>query len=67
MEDLKLKAILTDAAAYSIISTKSDGWIYFGSVKMGKTNEHCLEWLKNPLNEENLMGLLSQIEYYWNM
>ena len=39
MEDLKLKAILTDAAGYSVI----------------------------PLNEEHLLGLLSQIEYYWNM
>ena len=67
MEDLKLKAILTDAAGYSVITTKTDGWIYFGSVRMGKTNEHCLEWLKNPLNEEHLMGLLSQIEYFWNM
>ena len=67
MEDLKLKAVITDAAGYSLITTKSDGWIYFGSVRMGKTNEHCLEWLKNPLNEEHLMGLLSQIEYYWNM
>tara|TARA_R110001606_G_scaffold372201_1_gene529250 strand:- start:700 stop:1773 length:1074 start_codon:yes stop_codon:yes gene_type:complete len=67
MEDLKLKAILIDAAGYSVITTKSDGWIYFGSVRMGKTNEHCLEWLKNPLNEEHLAGLLSQIEYFWNM
>tara|TARA_R110001592_G_scaffold266806_2_gene532584 strand:- start:1253 stop:2326 length:1074 start_codon:yes stop_codon:yes gene_type:complete len=67
MEDLKLKAVLTDAAGYAVITTKTDGWIYFGSVRMGKTNEHCLEWLKNPLNEEHLMGLLSQIEYFWNM
>ena len=67
MEDLKLKAILTDAAGYTVITTKTDGWIYFGSVRMGKTNEHCLEFLKNPLNEEHLAGLLSQIEYYWNM
>ena len=67
MEDLKLKAILTDANGYTVITTKTDGWIYFGSVRMGKTNEHCLEFLKNPLNEEHLMGLLSQVEYYWNM
>tara|TARA_R110000787_G_scaffold270225_1_gene377160 strand:- start:4311 stop:5396 length:1086 start_codon:yes stop_codon:yes gene_type:complete len=67
MEDLKLKAILTDATGYAVITTKTDGWIYFGSVRMGKTNDHCLEWLKNPLNEEHLMGLLSQIEYFWNM
>tara|TARA_R110002020_G_scaffold59956_1_gene162972 strand:- start:4489 stop:5574 length:1086 start_codon:yes stop_codon:yes gene_type:complete len=67
MEDLKLKAIIKDASGYSIISNKSDGWIYFGSVKMAKTAEGCLEWLKNPLNEEHQMGMLSQVEYYWNM
>tara|TARA_R110000824_G_scaffold157403_4_gene330862 strand:- start:828 stop:1895 length:1068 start_codon:yes stop_codon:yes gene_type:complete len=67
MEDLKLKAILKDASGYSLISNKADGWIYFGSVKMGKTSEGCIEWLRNPLNEEHLDGLLSQVEYYWNM
>ena len=67
MEDLKLKAIIKDASGYALITHKADGWIYFGSVKMGKTNEHCIEWLKNPLNEEHLAGLLSQVEYYWNM
>ena len=67
MEDLKLKAILKDASGYSLITNKADGFIYFGSVRMGKTGDQCLEWLKNPLNEEHLMGLLSQVEYYWNM
>tara|TARA_R100000322_G_scaffold94477_2_gene59268 strand:+ start:1829 stop:2959 length:1131 start_codon:yes stop_codon:yes gene_type:complete len=67
MEDLKLKAIIKDASAYSLILNKADGWIYFGSVKMGKTSAACLEWLKNPLNEEHLMSLISQVEYYWNM
>jgi len=67
MEDLKLKAVLKDASGYSLITNKADGFIYFGSVRMGKTSEQCLEWLKNPLNEEHLMGLLSQVEYYWNM
>ena len=67
MEDLKLKAIIKDASSYSLILNKADGWIYFGSVKMGKTSAACLEWLKNPLNEEHLMSLISQVEYYWNM
>ena len=67
MEDLKLKAIIKDASAYSLILNKADGWIYFGSVKIGKTSAACLEWLKNPLNEEHLMSLISQVEYYWNM
>ena len=67
MEDLKLKAVLKDASGYSLITNKADGFIYFGSVRMGKTSEQCLEWLKNPLNEEHLMGLLNQVEYYWNM
>ncbi len=67
MEDLKLKSIIKDASSYSLISNKADGWIYFGSVKMGKTPDGCLEWLKNPLNEEHLMSLISQVEYYWNM
>ena len=25
------------------------------------------EVLKNPLNEEHMLSLLSQVEYYWNM
>ena len=67
MEDLKLKAIIKDASGYSLITNKADGWIYFGSLKMGKTSAGCLEWLKNPLNEEHMLSLLSQVEYYWNM
>jgi len=67
MEDLKLKAIIKDASAYGVITNKADGWIYFGSVKLGKTADSCLEFVKNPLNEEHLMSLLSQVEYYWNM
>ena len=67
MEDLKLKAVIKDASAYSIITNKSDGWIYYGDVKLGKTPDHCLEFLKNPLNEEHMMSILSQVEYYWNM
>jgi hypothetical protein len=67
MESLKLRAIIKDAAGYTLISTKADGWIYFGSVKMGKSNDQCVEWLKNPLNEEHLMSLMSQVEYYWKM
>ena len=67
MEDLKLKAIIKDASGYSLITNKADGWIYFGSLKMGKTPAGCLEWCKNPLNEEHVMSLLSQVEYYWNM
>lgn len=67
MEDLKLRAVIKDASGYSLISNKADGWIYFGSVKMGKTAAQCVEWLKNPLNEEHLLSLMSQVEYYWKM
>ena len=67
MQDLKLKAVIKDASGYSLITNKADGWIYFGSIKMGKTPTGCLEWLKNPLNEEHMMSLISQVEYYWNM
>ena len=67
MEDLKLKAVIKDASFYSLIAQKADGWIYFGSKKLGKNNEQCLEWLKNPLNDEHMMSLVTQVEYYWNM
>ena len=67
MEDLKLRAVIKDASGYSLISNKADGWIYFGSVKMGKTAAQCVEWLKNPLNEEHLLSFMSQVEYYWKM
>ena len=67
MEDLKLKAIIKDASSYSIITNKADGWIYLGSTKLGKTPDQCLEFLKNPLNEEHMMSIMSQVEYYWKM
>ena len=67
MEDLKLKAIIKDASAYGVIVNKADGWIYLGSIKLGKTPESCVEFLKNPLNEEHLGSILSQVEYYWTM
>jgi hypothetical protein len=67
MEDLKLKAIIKDGSAYSVITNKADGWIYLGSTKLGKTPDACLEFFKSPLNEEHMMSLSSQVEYYWKM
>lgn len=68
METLKLRALVKDATYYKFITNKSDGFIYnMHGVKLGKTPEDVVEFLRNPLNEEFLSPLMSEVEYYWNM
>lgn len=68
MEELKIRALIKDSLYYRFITTKAGGWIepIDSGVKLGKTPSECLQFLKNPENEESLMSLLEKVEPYWN-
>lgn len=68
METLKLRSIIKDAAFYKQIATKSDGFIYHmdSGTLMGRNPSECVEFLKNPLNEQTLVDLTKKVEKYWN-
>tara|TARA_R100001163_G_C5061364_1_gene198263 strand:- start:1442 stop:2527 length:1086 start_codon:yes stop_codon:yes gene_type:complete len=67
MEDLKLRSAIKDAVFYSFIRLGADGSYFFGQVRIGKNTEDMIEYFKNPLNEELLIKLLDEVEYYWKM
>jgi len=68
MEVLKLKAIVKDATQYRMITTKSDGMIYDldSGTALGRTPSDVVGFLQNPLNEEVMMKLMSNVEGMWN-
>lgn len=69
METLKLRAVIKDANFYKLIATRGDGNIYHmksGSM-LGKNPSDILMYLKNPLNEEILLDVITNTEKYWNV
>jgi hypothetical protein len=68
METLKIKALIKDATFYKFITPKSDGFIYEvdDTIKMGRNVSDCVEFLKNPLNDEVLLKITNKVEFYWN-
>lgn len=68
METLKLRSIIKDGTFYKMIATKSDGMIYHmdSGTMMGRNPSECVEFLKNPLNEQTLVDLTKKVEKYWN-
>lgn len=68
METLKLRSLIKDAVFYKQLATKSDGMIYHldSGTMMGRNPSECVEFLKNPLNEQTLVDLTRKIEKYWN-
>ena len=68
METLKIRAIVKDCTYYKFIATKADGFIYHmeTTTMLGRTPSDCVEYLKNPLNEEILVDLTKKVEKYWN-
>ena len=68
MEDIKLTAIIKDATAYKFIASKSDGFIHDleSGTLLGKTTADCVEYLKNPLNEQVMLSLMNRVEQMWN-
>jgi len=69
MENLILRSVMKDASYYQVITNDSKGWIIEvdTKIKLGKSNEEVLEFFKNPLNEEVIDRLRSQMEQYWNL
>jgi len=67
METLKLKALVKDASFYKFIVHKPDGMLYHAkkSAMLGRNVSDVVEFLKNPLNEDVLKELLSEVEVYW--
>lgn len=68
MEVLKIRSIIKDSTYYKLIATKPDGYIYHVSsnTMLGKNPSEIAEFLKNPLNENILMDLMTRCEEYWN-
>ena len=68
METLKLRSLVKDGHFYKMLATKSDGFIYHmdSGTLMGRNPSECVEFLKNPLNEQTLTELTKKIEKYWN-
>ncbi|MEI6886907.1 MAG: hypothetical protein WCK31_01565 [bacterium] len=68
METLKLRAIIKDSTYYKLIVTRGDGYIYHteSSTLLGKNPSEIVEFLKNPLHEDILVGLTKGVERYWN-
>ena len=67
MQDLKIKSAIKDAVFYNFIKLGADGTYFYQSGRIGKTTEDMLHYFKNPINEEQLVKLLNDVEYYWNM
>lgn len=69
METLKLRAIIKDATYYKFIALKSDGFIYHmqSGTMLGRTSTDALEYLKNPLNDQVLGSIMSEVEKLWNL
>jgi len=69
METLKLRAVIKDSNYYKLIATRGDGNIYHmksGSM-LGKNPSDILLYLKNPLNEDILLDVTTNVEHYWNV
>ena len=68
MESIKIKAVVKDATYYRFLATKPDGFIYHmdSGTALGKTPLAIIEYLKNPLNQDVLIGLMEKVEKMWN-
>ena len=67
METLKLRALVKDASFYKVISLKADGMLYHTRTAsmLGRNVSDVVTYLKNPLNEDMLVKLMTDIEPYW--
>jgi hypothetical protein len=68
IEDLKIKAIIKDAAFYKYIITKPDGMLHeqTQNVMLGRNVADVLEYLKNPANDDMLDIIMAKVEHNWN-
>jgi hypothetical protein len=68
MQDLKIRAMIKDAMAYNLMSTKTDGYIYdkYSGQKLGARPAEVLEFLKSPKNDETLQRYIDEMEELWD-
>ena len=68
MEELKIRALIKDGLYYRFLTTKAGGWIepIDSGIRLGKRPAECLEFLKDPKNEESLLSLMDKVDPYWN-
>jgi len=68
MENLKIRALVKDAIYYKMIATKADGFIYHlsSATMIGRNSNDAVEFFKNPLNEQILIDVQTQVEKFWN-
>lgn len=67
LEDLKLTAIVRDAAKHNFLVTKADGKIYHAqsTEMLGGNIEDVVLKLKNPINEKLLLDIQEKVEKEW--
>lgn len=67
-EDLNIHSMIKDGLAFNMLTTKSDGYIYEKktNTKIATTREGVAEYLKNPANDEMLMGLKKEVDLLLN-
>jgi hypothetical protein len=67
MEDLKIKAIVKDSFFFKFIIIKADQNIYSvnSGVLLGKNLQDVFVSLKNPLNQDELLYLMDEVEKLW--
>ena len=68
METLTLRALIKDSSYYKLIMPKSDGFIYHMATNtmMGRNASDCVEFLKNPLNDNILIDLTKESDKNFN-
>ena len=68
MEELKIRALIKDGLYYRFLTTKAGGWIepIDSGIRLGKRPAECLDFLKDPNNEESLLSLMDKVDPYWN-
>lgn len=67
MDQLKMKALVKDAAFYRIIQTKGDGMIYHTDTNtmLGRNLAEVAEYMLNPVNENFMQDFMEQVEKNW--
>lgn len=67
MQELKIRSMIKDATFYKYIILKGDGLLYYAkdNVMLGRNPSEVYEYLANPMNEDILVKLQTEIESVW--
>jgi len=66
-EELRVKAVVKDAAFYRLLVHKPDGVLYHASSgeALDKNLAGCVQKLKNPMNADLWKKIVEEVEVYW--